>query len=103
MRSLLLVESFDLHSSNQYILMRVIPSCFPFSKMCLCLASLLSRCSPRYLKSSRGSCTLLIVDKKMILRERSLNPMGLRPVTEIYLLFTFTVLYWVAEGKTKLY
>jgi hypothetical protein len=53
MRSLLLVESFD------YILVRVIPSCFRFEKMCLCQVSLLSRCSPRYLiSSSWGSCTL---------------------------------------------
>jgi hypothetical protein len=29
-RSLLLVESFDLRRSNQHILVRVIPSCFPF-------------------------------------------------------------------------
>jgi hypothetical protein len=34
MRSLLLVESFDLCPSNQYILMRMIPSCFRFAKMC---------------------------------------------------------------------
>jgi hypothetical protein len=47
MRSLLLVESFDLCPSNQYILVRVIPSCFR-----LCQVSLLSRCSPRYLTSS---------------------------------------------------
>jgi hypothetical protein len=50
MRSLLLVESFDLRPSNQYILVRVIPSCFPSAKMCLCQVSLLSRCSP-------GRCT----------------------------------------------
>jgi hypothetical protein len=37
------VESFDLSPSNQYILVRVIPSCFCFTKMCLCQASLLSR------------------------------------------------------------
>jgi hypothetical protein len=61
MRRLLRIESFDLHSSNQYILVRVIPSCFHFVKMCLCQVSLLSRCSPRYLtSSSRGSCTLFI-------------------------------------------
>jgi hypothetical protein len=36
MRSLLLVESFDLHPSNQYILVRVIPNCFRLTKMCLC-------------------------------------------------------------------
>jgi hypothetical protein len=48
MRSLLLVESFDLCPSSQYILVRVGPSCFRFVKMCLCQVSLLSRCSPRY-------------------------------------------------------
>jgi hypothetical protein len=52
MRSLLLAESFDLRPSNQYILVRVIPCCFCFAKMCLCQVSLLSRCSPRYLTSS---------------------------------------------------
>jgi hypothetical protein len=41
MRSLLLVESFDLRPSNQYILVKVIPSCFHFAKMCLCQVSLL--------------------------------------------------------------
>jgi hypothetical protein len=61
MRSLLLAESFDLHLSNQYILVRVIPSCFRLAKMCLCQVSLLSRCGPRYLTSSSwGSCTLFI-------------------------------------------
>jgi hypothetical protein len=30
-RSLLLVEGFDLRPSNQYILVRVIPSCFHFA------------------------------------------------------------------------
>jgi hypothetical protein len=35
MRSLLLVESFDLRTSNQYILVRAIPS-FRFAKTCLC-------------------------------------------------------------------
>jgi hypothetical protein len=35
-RSLLFVGSFDLRPSNQYILVRVIPSCFCFTKMCLC-------------------------------------------------------------------
>jgi hypothetical protein len=55
MRSLLLVDSFGLRPSNQYILVKVIPSCFRFAKMCLCQVSLLSRCSPRYLtSSSRG-------------------------------------------------
>jgi hypothetical protein len=32
-RNLLLVESFDLRPSNQYILARVIPSCLRFFKM----------------------------------------------------------------------
>jgi hypothetical protein len=32
MRSLLLVESFDLRPSNQYILVRVIPSWFRFAR-----------------------------------------------------------------------
>jgi hypothetical protein len=59
MRNLLLVESFDFCPSNQYILVRVIPSCFRFAKMCLCQVSLLSRCSPSYLTSSSwGSCTM---------------------------------------------
>jgi hypothetical protein len=63
MRSLLLVESFDfLSPSSQYILVRLIPSCFRFSKMCLCQVSLLSRCSSRYLTSSPwGTCTLFIL------------------------------------------
>jgi hypothetical protein len=61
MRSLLLVESFDLRPSNQYILVRVILSCFRFGKMCLCQVSLLSRCSRTYLTSSPwGTCTLCI-------------------------------------------
>jgi hypothetical protein len=46
MRSLLLVESYDLHLSSQYILVTVIPSCFHYGKMCLCQVSLLLRCSP---------------------------------------------------------
>jgi hypothetical protein len=51
MRSLLLVENFDFRPSNQYILVRVIPSCFG-----LCQVSLLSRCSQRDMaSSSRGS------------------------------------------------
>jgi hypothetical protein len=57
----LLVESFDLRPSNQYILERVIPSCFRFAKKCLWQVSFLSRCSPRYLASSSWeSCTLFI-------------------------------------------
>jgi hypothetical protein len=61
MRSLLLVECFDLHASNQYILVMVILSCFHFAKICLCQVSLLSTCSPRYLTSSSwGSCTLFL-------------------------------------------
>jgi hypothetical protein len=57
---LLLVESFDLRPSNHYILMRVIANCFHFAKMCLCQVCLLSSCSPKYLTSSRGSCTLFV-------------------------------------------
>jgi hypothetical protein len=60
MRSLLFVETFDLRPSNQYILVRVIPSCFRLAKICLCQVSLMSCCSPRYLTSSWGSCTLFI-------------------------------------------
>jgi hypothetical protein len=61
MKGLLLVESFDFCPSNQYILVRVNPSCFRFAKMCLCQVSLLSRCNPRCLTSScSGNCTLLI-------------------------------------------
>jgi hypothetical protein len=47
MRRLLLVESFDFRPSNQYILVRVIPRCFRFAKICLCHVNRLSRCSPR--------------------------------------------------------
>jgi hypothetical protein len=36
MRSLLLVDSVDLRLSKQHILVRVIPSCFRFTKMYLC-------------------------------------------------------------------
>jgi hypothetical protein len=43
MRSLLFVESFDFRPSNQYILVRVIPNCFRFAKICLCQVSLLPR------------------------------------------------------------
>jgi hypothetical protein len=53
-------REFDFRPSNQHILVRVIPSCFRFAKMCLCQVSLLSRCSPRYLTSFWGSCTLFI-------------------------------------------
>jgi hypothetical protein len=60
MRSLLLVERFDLRPSNQYVLVRVIPNCFRFAKMCLWQISLLSWCSPRYVTSSRGSCMLFM-------------------------------------------
>jgi hypothetical protein len=42
MRSLLLVESFDLRPSNQHILVMVIPSCFRFGKMYLCQVSVFS-------------------------------------------------------------
>jgi hypothetical protein len=57
--NLLLVESFDLRQSNQYILVRVIPSCFHFTKMCLCQVSVLQRCSRRYLTLSCGSSTFI--------------------------------------------
>jgi hypothetical protein len=60
LRRLLPVESFGLSLSSQYILVRVIPSCFRFAKMCLCQVSLLSRCSLRYLTSSWVSYTLFI-------------------------------------------
>jgi hypothetical protein len=61
MRSLLLVESFDSRRSKQYILVRVIPSCFRFAKIFLCQVSLLSMCIPRHLIStSWGSCTLFM-------------------------------------------
>jgi hypothetical protein len=61
MRSLLLMDSFDLCPSKQYILVRVVRSCFQFAKMCLCHVSLLSRCIPRYLiSSSWWSYTLFI-------------------------------------------
>jgi hypothetical protein len=46
-RSVLLMESFDLRPRN-HILVRVIPSCFRFAKKGLCQVSLLSRRSPRY-------------------------------------------------------
>jgi hypothetical protein len=61
MRSLLLVESFGMHPSIQYILVKVIPS-FRFVKMCLCQVSQVkSRCNPRCLTSSSWeSCTLFI-------------------------------------------
>jgi hypothetical protein len=36
MRSLLLVENFDWHLGNQYILVRVILSCFRFLGKCVC-------------------------------------------------------------------
>jgi hypothetical protein len=43
------------------VLTCVIPNCFRFAKICLCQVSLLSRCSPRYFRSSSwGSCTLFI-------------------------------------------
>jgi hypothetical protein len=29
------VETFDLHPSKKYVLLRVIPSCFRFAKMCV--------------------------------------------------------------------
>jgi hypothetical protein len=57
----LLEEGIYLCPSNQYILVRVILSCFRFAKMCLCQVSLLSMYSPRYLiSSSWRSCTLFV-------------------------------------------
>jgi hypothetical protein len=64
MRSLFLVEGFDLCPSNQYILVRVSPSCFCFAKMFLCQVSLLSRCNPRYLASySWGELHIVYMDQ----------------------------------------
>jgi hypothetical protein len=40
MRGLLLVESSDLRPSNQYFLVKAIPSCFRFAEMCLHQVSL---------------------------------------------------------------
>jgi hypothetical protein len=58
---LLLVESFDLRPSNQYILVRVSPSCFRFAKMRLYQVSFLSWFSPRYsISPSWESCTLFV-------------------------------------------
>jgi hypothetical protein len=55
MRSLLLVESFDLCLSN--VLVRVIPRCFHFAKMCLRQVSPV-KVQPEYLTSSSwGSLT----------------------------------------------
>jgi hypothetical protein len=61
MRSLLLVESFDLRPSNQHIFVRVIPSCFRFAEMCFCHVSLLSSCSPKYLTSSSSESSTLLI------------------------------------------
>jgi hypothetical protein len=41
MRTLLLVESFDLHPSSQYILVSIILICFLFENICLCRVILL--------------------------------------------------------------
>jgi hypothetical protein len=59
----LIARDSQTHRENGYKpkLMRVITSCFRFTKMCLCQVSLLSRCSLRYLTSSFwGSWTLFI-------------------------------------------
>jgi hypothetical protein len=66
MGSLLLVESFDSRPSNQYILVKVIPSCFRFAKMCLCECSSEVLCASVLVKSGletrnyrrRGSAAL---------------------------------------------
>jgi hypothetical protein len=55
----LLTESFDLRPSNQYILVRVIPSCFRFTMMCLYQVSLRSICSPSYWTSSSWGSSML--------------------------------------------
>jgi hypothetical protein len=85
MRNLLLVEGSDLRQSNQYILARVVPSCFHFEKMCLHQLSLLSKCSPRYLtSSSRGSCTLFIWTRGLFsLRVANVMWMDLNPLAFI--------------------
>jgi hypothetical protein len=44
-KTLLLVESFDLWPSSQYILVRVMTGCFHFVKISLCQVSLLLRSS----------------------------------------------------------
>jgi hypothetical protein len=38
-----MIESLDLRPSNQYILVREIPSCLRFEKMCVCQVSRRSR------------------------------------------------------------
>jgi hypothetical protein len=43
------MESFDLLPTNQYILVRVVPSCVHFVNICLNQISLLSSCSPKIL------------------------------------------------------
>jgi hypothetical protein len=54
-------RKFDLRPSNQSILVRVIPNCFRFAKMCLCQVSTSPvRCSLRYFRSSWGSCMSFI-------------------------------------------
>jgi uncharacterized membrane protein len=62
MRSLLLVDSFDFRPRNQYILVRAIPSCFRFAKLCLCQVSLLSRYSPRLFVWNVGHVFLHVVN-----------------------------------------
>jgi hypothetical protein len=57
MKNLLLVETFNLHTSSQYILLRAIPSCCRFAKVCLRQVSLLLEYSPKLLTSPWMCCT----------------------------------------------
>jgi hypothetical protein len=58
MRILLLVESFDIRPSSQYVLVVAIPSCFRPVNICLRQVNL-SRCNPRHFRASpSGNCTL---------------------------------------------
>jgi hypothetical protein len=70
MRSLLFVERIDLRPSKQYILVRVIPSCFRFSEINLCQVSVLARSNPRYFAfSSWGVLRFLIKREHVSLRD----------------------------------
>jgi hypothetical protein len=94
MRSLLLVESFDLRPRNQYILVRVISSCFRFAKICLCQASLLSRCSPRYFTFSWESWTLFMwTEGHVSLRVGNVTWTDLHPLAFI---LHFLNQFWIA-------
>jgi hypothetical protein len=91
MKCLLLVESFDLCPSNHYILVRVIPSCFRFVKMCLCQVSILLR----YLTSSWGSCTLFTSARGHIsLRVENVTWINFGPLAFI---LHFSNQFWIAS------